>query len=128
MIMRAIVKKETVIPTTMISLSGISITGNDAGNYTLAATTAATSNNAVITPKTLTVAAADNAAKEYNGLTPATTTTDTANTPANAKLSDNRVAGDAVTVNNTGAAFDEKNVSTTRIITVSGISDRKSVV
>jgi hypothetical protein len=75
-----------------------------------------------ITPKTLTVSAAANASKEYNGLTAATTTTDPTNTTANAKLSDNRVAGDAVTVNNTGAAFDEKNVSNTRIITVSGIS------
>ena len=54
-----------------VSVSGISISGADAGNYTLLNTTASTTAN--ITPRDLTVSATG-VNKEYDGTTSATVT------------------------------------------------------
>jgi hypothetical protein len=91
-----------------VTVSGISISGTDAANYTLAS--ASTTITASITAKTLTVTATAQD-KTYDGSTAATVT-----------LSDNRVSGDLVTVLYTSAVFSDKNVGTGKAVTVSGIS------
>ncbi len=90
-----------------VSVSGITITGTDAANYSFNTTT---STSADITAKTLTVTplASD---KEYDG-----------STTANVSLGDNRVSGDELTVSHTSATFNNKNVGTGKTVTVSGIS------
>ena len=98
---------KTVGTSKTISVSGISISGIDAGNYILTNTTAGTSAN--ITARPLTVSAAG-VNKSYDATTSATVT-----------LSDNRVAGDTLTDSYTAAAFADKNVGTTKTINVSGI-------
>jgi gliding motility-associated-like protein len=91
-----------------VTVSGITITGTDAGNYTLTSTTAA--GTASITVRSLTISATASD-KEYDG-----------NTTANATLTDNRITGDVFTVDKTGATFNNKNIGTGRAVTVSGIS------
>jgi filamentous hemagglutinin family protein len=91
-----------------VSITGMALSGADALNYTLASATA--SSSAAITPRQLTVgASAGN--KVYDGSAAATAT-----------LSDNRVAGDSLTLASTGAAFADKNAGTGKTVTVSGIS------
>ncbi len=90
-----------------VSVSGIGITGTDAGNYALVSITAATTAN--ITPKNLTVTAAG-VNKTYDGTATATAT-----------LSDNRVAGDVLTDNYTAASFSDKNAANGKAVSVSGI-------
>jgi hypothetical protein len=90
-----------------VSVSGISITGTDAGNYT-ANTSAATT--ADITAKTLTITATG-INKVYDG-----------NTKDSVTLSDNRVSGDVVADSYTSALFNDKNVGTAKPVSVSGIS------
>jgi len=90
-----------------VSVSGISISGTDAGNYTFN-TTALTS--ADITPRALTITAAG-VNKVYDSTTAATVT-----------LSDNRVSGDVFTDSYTAAAFADKNVANGNTVSVSGIS------
>ena len=90
-----------------VTVSGISISGTDSGNYTVNATTTATAN---ITAKALTVTAvADN--KEYDG-----------NTTAMVTLADNRVSGDVLTASKTTSTFDTKDIGSGKPVTVSGIS------
>jgi hypothetical protein len=91
----------------MVSVSGISISGADAANYTFNSTTSATAN---ITQAPLTVTATG-ANKVYDGTTTATVT-----------LSDNHVFGDAVTDGYTTATFADKNIGTGKTVSVSGIS------
>ena len=81
-----------------VTVAGIAITGTDAGNYTLASTTATTTAN--ITPLALTVSATG-VNKVYDGTTAATVI-----------LTDNRVAGDSFTDADTSATFTDKNVGT----------------
>jgi len=90
-----------------ISVSGIAVDGQDAGNYTLSSTTAGAS--ADITQRTLhaTVSAQD---KVYDG-----------NTTAQLGMQDDRVAGDVLTVSATGASFDTRNVGSNKTVTVSGL-------
>ncbi len=90
-----------------VSVSGISISGTDAGNYT-ANTTASTT--ADITAKTLAISASG-INKVYDGNTSGTVT-----------LSDNRVSGDVLTTAYTTATFNSKNVATGKAVNVSGIS------
>jgi trimeric autotransporter adhesin len=90
-----------------VSVSGISISGTDAGNYTFNTTASTTAH---ITPRDLTVTAtADN--KVYDG-----------STTAVAHLSDDRVAGDVFTTNYTSTNFSNQNVGTGKPVSVSGIS------
>jgi hypothetical protein len=90
-----------------VSVSGIGVTGTDAGNYSFNTTTATTAN---ITQRALTVGATGQN-KVYDGGTNATVT-----------LSDNRVAGDVLTASNTAAGFLDKNVGTGKTVNVSGIA------
>jgi hypothetical protein len=91
-----------------VSVSGISVTGTDAGNYELASTSAATT--ADITPGILTVSATG-VNKVYDGTTTATVT-----------LTDDRIAGDDLTASYTNAVFADKNVQNGKLVSVSGIS------
>src|SRR5205814_773257 len=77
-----------------VTVSGISLTGPDAGNYTANTTASATGVN-----------------KAYDGTTSATVS-----------LSDNRIAGDGLTTSYTSASFEDKNVGTAKSVSVSGIS------
>ena len=89
-----------------VIVSGLTISGTSAVNYTLTQP-AATAN---ITPRTLTVSAAA-ANKIYDGTTNAAVT-----------LTDNRVAGDVLTVSCTAAAFANKNVGNGKVVTASGLT------
>ncbi len=91
-----------------VSVSGISISGADAGNYHLTNMTAATT--AAITARDLHVSATG-VNKVYDG---------TATAAVN--LSDDEVAGDDVTPSYTSASFADKNVGTAKTVSVSGIS------
>ena len=91
-----------------VTISGINLTGTDAGNYTLTSATA--TGTASITVKSLTISATATD-KEYDG-----------NTTATASLTDNRVSGDDITVNTTGATFDNKNIGSGKTVTVAGIT------
>jgi hypothetical protein len=90
-----------------VSVSGISISGTDAINYTFNTTATTTAN---ITPRPLTVTATG-VDKVYDGTIIATVT-----------LSDNRISGDAFTASYTSANFADPNVGTAKPILVSGIS------
>ena len=91
-----------------LNISGISISGTDAANYSLASTSAATT--ASITQRALTVSATGTN-KAYDGTTTGTVT-----------LSDNRIAGDVLTDAYTTAIFADKNVGVGKAVSVSGIS------
>ena len=90
-----------------VSVSGISISGTDAGNYTFNTTTSTTAN---ITARALTVSATG-VNKVYDGNTTATVT-----------LTDDRVSGDVFTDSYTSANFANKNVGTVKPVSVTGIS------
>ncbi|MEI7839423.1 MAG: YDG domain-containing protein, partial [Methylococcaceae bacterium] len=90
-----------------ITVSGIALTGADAGNYTFntSATTAAD-----ITAKALAITATG-IPKIYDGLT-----------TAQISLNDNRITNDGLTISNSTANFADKNVGAAKPITVSGIA------
>ncbi len=90
-----------------VSVSGISLSGADAGNYTFNTTTTAAAN---ITPASLTVSATG-VNKVYDTTTGATVT-----------LADNVLGSDVVTASYTAASFADKNVGTAKPVSVSGIS------
>src|SRR5207253_3239239 len=90
-----------------VTASGFALTGSDARNYTIATTTTATAD---ITARALTVSATG-VNKVYDGTDAATVT-----------LSDDRVAGDNLTTAYTSATFNNRNVGTTKPVSVSGIS------
>ena len=91
-----------------VSVSGIALSGQDAGNYALASTTASTSAN--ITKRTL-IASATGLNKTYDG-----------GTAANVVLGDDRVAGDVLSLTADGASFADKNAGSGKAITVTGIA------
>jgi len=91
-----------------VSVSGISISGNDAANYSLGNTIASTI--ADITTAGLTVSASASN-KTYDGLTNATVS-----------LSSNKISDDVVSLANSAATFSDKNVGTDKTVSVSGIS------
>jgi hypothetical protein len=90
-----------------VSVSGISISGADAGNYTFNDTTSTTAD---ITAQALTVVATG-VDKAYDGTAAATVT-----------LSDDRVLGDVFTTSYTSASFNDKNVGLAKLVSVLGIS------
>src|SRR5207244_584974 len=91
----------------MVSVSGISTSGTDAGNYHLVNTTTTTTAN--ISQRDLAVTA-DGVNKVYDGGTLATVT-----------LSTDKLLGDSVTPAYTTASFADKNVATGKAVSVSGI-------
>src|SRR5204862_2608384 len=90
-----------------VSVSTIAISGADAANHTANTTSSTTAN---ITVRALTVSATG-VNRVYDGTTNATVT-----------LSDNRVAGDALSSSYTGASFANKNAGTAKTVSVSGIA------
>src|SRR6185436_11051647 len=90
-----------------VNVSGISITGTDAANYSANATATATAN---ITARSLNITATG-INKVYDGTTSATVT-----------LSDNRLAGDILTASYTSADFANKNVGNAKTVNVLGIA------
>ncbi|RZL41806.1 MAG: filamentous hemagglutinin N-terminal domain-containing protein, partial [Variovorax sp.] len=91
-----------------VTVSGISLSGADAGNYVLASTVANTTTT--VTPATL-VVTATGGTQVYDGTRNVAIT-----------LSSNAIAGDQLTLDNTSALMADKNVGTGKAVTVSGIS------
>jgi len=89
-----------------VTVSGLTISGASAGNYTLTQPT----RTANITARTLTVTA-KGVNKVYDGTTNATVT-----------LSDNRVSGDVLAVGYATASFTNRNVGTGKPVNVGGIT------
>ena len=90
-----------------VVVSGITVTGADAVNYNWSDSAITT---AEITKATLSVTAHAND-KTYDGT----------NT-ASATLSDNRVAGDVLSLSNTGSTFSDKNAGMGKLVTVTGLA------
>ncbi|WP_176442372.1 MBG domain-containing protein [Noviherbaspirillum humi] len=90
-----------------VTVSGISLAGADAGNYTFNVVAGA---SADIAPRPLTVAATGQN-KVYDGTTAATV-----------NLSDDRIAGDILAASYTNAAFADKHAGISKAISVSGIA------
>jgi filamentous hemagglutinin family protein len=90
-----------------VTATGLALSGADAGNYALASPAASTT--ASITARTLTVTASGNN-KVYDGSLAATV-----------NLSDDRVAGDVLSVGG-NASFTDKNAGTAKDVNVSGIA------
>ena len=92
----------------IVSVSGMTLSGTQAGNYTFSGSSS--TEDADITPATLTVTAiADD--KTYDGDADAVVT-----------ISDNRISGDDVTVIFASASFDNSNAGIGKIVTVSGVA------
>ena len=104
------------------SISGLSLTGAAAGNYTLAGATGAVA----VTPKTLTVTGLTASGKNYDGTTNATLTGTAALAAAEAAgtgtTADGKpYSGDALTLGGTATgAFADKHAGTLKPVTVSG--------
>ena len=104
------------------SISGLSLTGAAAGNYTLAGATGAV----IVTPKNLTVSGLTASGRAYDGTINATLTgtaalvaTEAAGTGTTAD--GKPYTGDTLTLGGTGAgAFADKHVGTLKLVTVSG--------
>jgi YDG domain/MBG domain (YGX type) len=90
-----------------VTVSGIAVSGTDAGNYVV---TQATGAQADITPRPLTVSAAG-VDKVYDGTTDATVI-----------LSDNRITGDSLTDSYVTASFADKNVGSGKTVSAIGIA------
>jgi len=91
-----------------VSVSGISLSGTDADDYSLQNTTAATTTNVTAAPLTVT---ATGGTQVYNGTL-----------TANITLASNAVSGDQVTLSDTSANLATKNVGNGKLVAVSGIS------
>jgi hypothetical protein len=91
-----------------VNVAGIGVTGADAGNYTFNST--GTTTSADITKASLTVSAIGQN-KVYDGTVVATVF-----------LADNRITGDALTLSNSGASFQDKNAASGKTVKVDGIS------
>jgi len=89
-----------------VQISGLTLTGTNAGNYLLVQP----STTASITPRAITLAA-KGANKVYDSTTNATVT-----------LTDNRLSGDALTDSYASASFTNKNVGTNILINVLGLA------
>ena len=94
-----------------VTISGLVLGGDDAGNYTLANTTASTT--ATIEKRSVSVGGFTAADKVYNGLTGVQIT--------NVGLIDNMIAGDDLSSSFLNAAFADKNVGNGKTVTISGI-------
>jgi hypothetical protein len=90
-----------------VTLTGASLGGAQAGNYTLTSVGTTTAN---ITARQLTITATG-VNKVYDGTTTATVT-----------LSDNRVPDDVFTTSYTTATFSDKNIGIDKVVSVTGIT------
>lgn len=91
-----------------VTVSGITLAGTAAGNYALSTTTAQTT--ASITQRPLTITATG-IPRAYDGTVIASVT-----------LTDNRAAGDSLTLGYASASFADKNVGTAKPVSVTGIT------
>ncbi|MDB5760984.1 MAG: putative filamentous hemagglutinin family outer membrane protein [Burkholderia sp.] len=91
-----------------VSVSGVAVTGADAGNYRYQPQTQSTTASITPRPLDITATATD---KSYDG-----------NTQTTAALFNNRLAGDAVTASYQRADFADKNGGQNKTVTVSGIA------
>jgi filamentous hemagglutinin family protein len=89
-----------------VTVTGVSAGGADAGNYIVSG---AVSTTADITPATLTVGAVAQS-KPFDG-----------NRDAIVTLTDDRIAGDQLSLGSAGAAFDDSTAGTGKTVTVTGI-------
>ena len=96
----------------IVTASGLSLSGADAGNYSLATANALTT-NADITPKTLDVSGLTAANKEYNGKLDAVAGT-------GAAVMTGLIAGDAVALANAQGTFSDKDVGVGKTVIFSG--------
>ena len=94
-----------------VSLSGISLSGTDAGNYSLP--TGGLSGTADITPKAIVVSGITAGNKVYDGNDTASVDTSSANLSG-------LVAGDDVTVDVSTATFSDKNVGVSKSVALAG--------
>jgi hypothetical protein len=90
-----------------VTVTGITINGPDAGNYTLAATTATTTADITARPLAITATAAN---RMYDSTTTVSVT-----------YGDNRLTGDVLTVNGV-ASFADKNIGTSKAVTITNIT------
>ena len=91
----------------LLKATGVTVTGADAGNYTWHSTVETT---ATISKANLEISATA-PAKTYDGTTDATVS-----------LSDNRIAGDDLSLSYGSALFDTKNAGTNKVVSVGGIA------
>ena len=97
-----------------VTISGISLGGTDAGNYTLTSNTAATTAN--ITPATISAVTGITASsKVYDGNTDATLLTNSAGFTG-------LLAGDALNVATATGLFADKNVALNKTVNISGLT------
>jgi len=104
---KGVFASKVVGPGKTVTVTGLALAGTNAGNYLLATPVTTT---ASITARSLTLTA-KGVNKIYDGTTTATVT-----------LTDNRVAGDALTDSDTSATFTNKNVGTNLSINVSSLA------
>ena len=98
-----------------VTVSGLALSGADAGNYLLASSTIS-ANLGVIDPAVLTASLTGSVRKIYDGNANATFT------PANYALA-GAVTGDSVTLNNPATgSYADKNVGTGKTVTVAGLA------
>ncbi len=95
-----------------VTIAGLTLSGDDAGNYTLANTTASTT--ATIEKRSVSVGGFTAADRVYNGLTGVQIT--------NAGTIDNMIADDDLASTFLNAAFADKNAGSGKGVTVSGIA------
>jgi len=95
-----------------VTFSGFSLSGTDAGNYTLSSQPASVTANITAKPVTITGRTASN--KVYDGTTTATI--------AGTSTVNGKVGSDNVSVNNGTASFEDKDVGNGKTVTFSGFS------
>jgi hypothetical protein len=96
-----------------VAITGLTLGGTDAGNYTLASTTASAS--AAISVATITAVNGITASKTYDGTTTATPVTTGATFAG-------MVPGDSLTVGGASATFADRNVGVGKTLNLTGIS------
>ncbi len=97
-----------------VNITGLALGGTDAGNYTLASTTASTT--ATIVKAGISAVTGITAAdKTYDGSTSATLDSTSASFTG-------RLDGDALTVSTATGAFEDKNAATGKTVSISGIT------
>ncbi|MXV17052.1 YDG domain-containing protein [Hufsiella ginkgonis] len=105
---------KTVASGKAVTVTGLSLSGADAGNYMLASSV--TGNIGVITQKTVTASLTSAAVKVYDG------TTTAALTPGNYALA-GVITGDVVNLNNPATGtYSDKNAAVSKAVSVSGLA------
>ncbi|UZE45615.1 YDG domain-containing protein, partial [Selenomonas sputigena] len=104
---------KNVAAASTIGYTGVALSGADAGNYSLAATTA--QGAGTITARELTLGTVASQSKTYDG-------TRAADASKFSAALGNAIAGDSVTATATGAAYNDHNVAAARTIDYTGVS------